>query len=807
MHGVRTISRLSKNAILSLFETHTRRIEPVADLSAFDHKAWVGIEWRRRHLIVRGHSTKGLMTIAFDGRAGLNVNDCFDIKLRRPDRTSGATVSLQAHQRRVHFPAPGPVKILLAALGATPKVILDLFRSSRDIITFLKTNDPATALRLRKRFGITPPNDTGCTLPHDLVSDTHRPPVPTDKATIVVPVYNAYDDVASLLPRLRGAQYPILLVDDGSDDARIAPLLSEFTDQMPTAKVISHCINQGFVAAANTGFDHSNGHVILLNSDTILPSGDWTTRLLEPMVNDPTVASVTPFSNNAEIISVPSARTVSQINPILVDKIDDAAKRFAPRHSTCELPTGIGFCMALNQDFLARIGPFDPAFGRGYGEEVDWCQRARLAGGRNLALSSVFVGHKGGASFGAQKQDRIKAAARIINTRYPTYDSDVENWVADAPAQAQILALSIVWLAALAKQPTPVFFGHSMGGGAEAALQDEITIALKDHPGVVLLRVGGPTLWRLEVIGQEFHLRGDASNEASILALLKPLDHLRLVYSCGVGGRHPLDAPNLLSHIFDARCTLEICIHDFFPVSPSWNLLDASGRFDGVPDVSTTDTAHSLPALHGHAPVSHAEWRARWSKLFSLAQRVIVFSESSDQLIKIAYPHAAPKTVIRPHKLANLPDPVPRQGTVVGILGSLNEAKGAGVVQRLANTDFSARKFVVLGEIDGKYSLKKPSVVHGRYAQRDINALAQKYDIGVWLLPSICPETFSFATHEALATGLPVLAFAHGAQGDTVRDAGNGRPIKSDPLDTQTIAAEIEDAFANANRDVETISL
>ena len=39
---------------------------------------------------------------------------------------------------------------------------------------------------------------------------------------------------------------------------------------------------------------------------------------------------------------------------------------------------------------------------------------------------------------------------------------------------------------------------------------------------------------------------------------------------------------------------------------------------------------------------------------------------------------------------------------------------------------------------------------------------------------SIWPETFSYTTHEALATGLPVLAFDLGAQGVAVAEAPNG---------------------------------
>jgi glycosyltransferase involved in cell wall biosynthesis len=48
-------------------------------------------------------------------------------------------------------------------------------------------------------------------------------------------------------------------------------------------------------------------------------------------------------------------------------------------------------------------------------------------------------------------------------------------------------------------------------------------------------------------------------------------------------------------------------------------------------------------------------------------------------------------------------------------------------------------------------------------------------------MPSIWPETYSFATHEMLATGLPVYGFDIGAQGEALARAPNGIPIPFDP--------------------------
>lgn len=62
-------------------------------------------------------------------------------------------------------------------------------------------------------------------------------------------------------------------------------------------------------------------------------------------------------------------------------------------------------------------------------------------------------------------------------------------------------------------------------------------------------------------------------------------------------------------------------------------------------------------------------------------------------------------------------------------------------------------------------------------------------------MPSIWPETFSFVTHEALATGLPVYGFDIGAQGEALRRAPNGMAIPFDP--DADHAAAILAAFDN----------
>ena len=100
---------------------------------------------------------------------------------------------------------------------------------------------------------------------------------------------------------------------------------------------------------------------------------------------------------------------------------DEAARRVAAGSLFLRpsLPTGVGHCCYIRRHALDLVGGFDPAFEPGYGEEVDFCQRAIAAGFRHVLADDVFTFHRGRASFGSRPEmDAIRAPPR--SARAPT---------------------------------------------------------------------------------------------------------------------------------------------------------------------------------------------------------------------------------------------------------------------------------------------------------------------------------------------------------------------------------------------------
>lgn len=614
------------------------------------------------------------------------------------------------------------------------------------------------------------------------ITDTSGPR-PPKRACVILPVYNAFDLLPETLHRL-GAHTDlpcdVIVIEDASPDPRVRPFLrswasSDHGDLRIT--LLENDSNLGFIGSVNRGFDHAlangEGPIILLNSDALVPAG-WCRRLLAPLA-DPMVASATPMSNDAEIFGAPVLCAPTALAAGQGDQIDAALDaRIAPDAPRVTAPTGVGFCMALGRHWLKDLGGFDTIFGRGYGEEVDWCRRASARGGQHVAVPNLFVEHRGGASFGDEKLALVQAHNAIIATRYPGYDRMVQDFIRADPLLTPRLMAALAWADSLPDvTEIPVYIAHSMGGGAEHYLQAQVRVA----PVSLVLRFGGSTRCRIEFASPAGRMIATTEDLALVARLLAPVSKRRIIYSCAVGDPDLITLTGFLAQLAQTA-PLDVLFHDYLPLSPSYTLLDADGLYRGVPEPTRSDPAHHYRSVTGQ-DLTLADWRALWGDVASRAERLIAFSPASARIISAAYPKMRDNIHIRPHTpLQTIPRLQPPDGPrkVIGVLGAIGPQKGAGVVSALSQAvaGRSELGLALIGRIAPGYPLGPHVPLHGAYVIEDIPMLAARYGITHWLIPSVWPETFSYTVHECLATGLPTLAFDLGAQGDAVRAAANG---------------------------------
>ncbi|WP_428663337.1 glycosyltransferase family 2 protein [Reyranella sp.] len=258
------------------------------------------------------------------------------------------------------------------------------------------------------------------------------------RVDVVMPVYGnrplTMRAIDSVLAANVTEPFELIVVDDASPDAVLAAELRQLAERGLVSLLVNDS-NLGFVRSANRGLLlHENRDVVLLNSDTQV-FGDWLGRLLAVLHGAPAIATATPLSNAATILSYPVTLRENARTGLDFAALDEICAR--ANQKPVELPTGIGFCMAIKRTCIDEIGAFNAAqFGLGYGEENDFCRRAAEKGWRNVAATNVFVWHRGGGSFGGQREKLVAAAQLSLERLHPGYRALVGEFIAHDPLKA-----------------------------------------------------------------------------------------------------------------------------------------------------------------------------------------------------------------------------------------------------------------------------------------------------------------------------------------------------------------------------------
>lgn len=251
-----------------------------------------------------------------------------------------------------------------------------------------------------------------------------------------ITVYNGRDFVPRTLEsasRLKGdgATVDVLILDDCSPEPGWSDQLEALCHELglgyyrsPRNLGIPRNVNLGLNTAMAAGYDY----VVISNSDVIYPSNLIDGFLA--VVDQPEVGSVTAWSNNVSVYSLPNTDPdVHLANQATVDWVSAAiAGNFGG--ALMDIPAGISFCIMIRADVLREVGLMDPVFGRGYCEETDWTLRSKKLGYRICLAPGIFVYHSGGGSnreagLLSEGQSTVPEHEAIIDLRYPQFRDQV----------------------------------------------------------------------------------------------------------------------------------------------------------------------------------------------------------------------------------------------------------------------------------------------------------------------------------------------------------------------------------------------
>lgn len=609
---------------------------------------------------------------------------------------------------------------------------------------------------------------------------------------VVIPVYNAAGDLArcvdSVLAHSSG-DWRLLLIDDASPQIAIRTYFSGLRARgLPQVTLLRNERNLGFTLTANRGMREArtDADVVLLNSDTVV-TRSWLDKLRRCAASDPRIGTITPFSNNAEICSLPrfcanNPWPSSEDPATLVRALELSAVPTYP-----DLPTGVGFCFYVRRALIDAIGEFEPAFGLGYGEENDFCLRAAAAGYRNVLCEDAFVLHLGGSSFGDQRADLAQRNTALLLARHPGYHDLVRDYIlADPLRPLRELALTQYRLLAGATDGIlHVLHGH--GGGTEYHVRALIAASTAAFRHYLLIAVADQ--WRVEeyvdgeVTAYDF-CRAAGESWSDFLGGLVARFGIDLIHLHNISGSREA----MLTALSELRIPYGYTVHDLNFACPTITFLDAAGHYcHAVTDDATCDAC--LKAQPEFAARDIVAWRAGHRALLEHAAFVIAPSQWAAGMLKRYFPehevavipHGSGEGQPREDALYSRLD-LPNDGVpTVAVIGAIGADKGARRLERLIELtrEHGVRvRWVLIGYLDrSRAQMQSEDAVytqHGPFDSRQIGALLEHYRVRLVAYPSAGPESFSFTLSEAWAAGIPAIVPPIGALAERVAASGGG---------------------------------
>lgn len=610
---------------------------------------------------------------------------------------------------------------------------------------------------------------------------------------VIIPVYRDYRTVMTCLESVLEtvpSWVEVLVIDDAIEEELLKQALEDLKEAGKIT-LLKHAENRGYPASINHGLRYvGERDVILLNSDTIV-FPFWVERLQAWLAHEH-VGTVTPFSNEAGLSSYPAKEGGNALPHIAqARKLDSLCQELTDRR-LIEMPTGNGFCMAISASCLAETGLLrEDIFAQGYGEENDFCLRARMRGFVHIVATDIYVRHIGGASFQEGKRELIKRNLEILNALHPGYHQMVSEFEKRDPLHLMRRRLDQAFLenrrvGQKKMRGTILMIQHNAGGGVARAVEDRARVFEKEHYLVLSLKPTEEGCRLLLCAGERmlpnlsFSLPTEGALLVSFLNRLK-LQHIEWHHLVG-------HAPWIrrLHRLLDVP--YDIFIHDHIWFCPRIALLDNHGRYCGEPDKKACETCLTYaPAPVDEVPLE--ELLARSLEEMTKARKVVAPTLDAARRLKR---HLALKREIEispwenDSKILETPLKQPaykyrRKLLRLGVIGGISRWKGYDIIKEMGAYILDHNlpiEIVLIGESEDDDGLLASGIkITGAYKEKDVLTLIKTLDIDIGFIPSIAPETWCYSVSWLWKAGLRVLCFDIGAVSERVKKSARGMVI------------------------------
>ena len=630
---------------------------------------------------------------------------------------------------------------------------------------------------------------------------------------VIIPIYKNVDItqncIESVLASNNKIKYHLILINDKSPDLGMSEMLKKY-ERYSHISIIENSENLGFIGSVNKGMNLHERDVVLLNSDTIT-TDHWLDKLYKTAYSEYNIATVTPLSNSATILSYPKTLVDNEIpEGLTAHSINEICEK-VNAGLVIDLPTAHGFCMFIKRQTLFEIGQFNQEkFGQGYGEENDFSLRALSKGWRNVATCDTFIQHISSVSFADDKDAFIAKNLRIVNKIYPEYHSFVNKFINNDPLRVPRRNIS----KGIFKSVTSKYIlsiSHTRGGGTKVAV---------DTLAQLLMEEGEETLI-LEFIDNKYHLKSYHypfsieyhSEEWDIL--------VQDLLDLGVWHIHYHHIIEFEWNVFLLPSLLDVeydySLHDYLSICPRINLINEKHEYctepavnicnqcirnNGVDEVLKTKLEETYSNIEN--------WREKFFTFMKRARRIYVPNRDVLERIENYYPLS--NVVVKEH-----PESV-KMATVnlhrykdnrakVAIIGAVSYMKGFNRIYECIKDAYRRKlpiDFIIIGFTVNDEMLQKYSnvTITGRYAEEELEGLIHKYNCSISLFLNVWPETFSYTFSESLKNTLYPIAYDIGAISARIKEIGVGKVLPLDSSASLVNKCIIEMSLENINQKI-----
>ncbi len=583
--------------------------------------------------------------------------------------------------------------------------------------------------------------------------------------------------------------------------------LTTFLSKTIATLLLTNKANQGFVKTVNRGMRYSNEDIVILNSDTIVTK-NWLKRLVDCAYSSILHATVTPFSNNATICSIPKFLEDNKIPDGFSIKTFAQFVNEVSRYEYPEIPTGVGFCMYIKRKAINIIGYFDDeTFGKGYGEENDFCMSVLKRGFKNILCDNTFVYHKGGQSFKESTLKLMKENSVKLAKKHPEYFVMVKDFITNNPIEHIHKRINVnLFYNNINKLKNILLITHVLGGGTEKHIDELISnlgnrfnfyvfylhrdyavlVTYKEKKKIPLkIQFDKSTKDRISLIKRNWfygeHYKENISYKNTLYKILNTfsIDIVHIHHFIG----YPL---NTIKIFKEYNIPVFITIHDFYTVCPTINMLNNKNTFCNA----NTDNAicNSCIKYLGDKYLNIEEWRYNFNEIFHYAKKIFVPSSFAKNNISKYYNYSK-KVKIIPHGINidtysidnSYKIKHDKENFNIAFVGAIGIHKGREIMYELVK-QMKKQKNInwhLIGYTDNKnrdlsYQSKYNFTLHGSYTKDELYGILKKNKIQLIILPSIVPETFSYTLTEAWLAGIPVLVNNIGALKERVEENKGG---------------------------------